>query len=44
MSIKTDARVEALEKELQAMKRDLKSLTEAVASLVSKGRKRGSNE
>ena len=41
MGIKTDAKVEALEKELQAVKRELKSLTEAVSSLIAKGRKRG---
>ena len=41
MSIKTDAKVEALEKELEAMKRELKSLTEAVSSLLSKRAKRG---
>lgn len=41
MSIKTDAAVADLQKKVEAMERELKSLTEAVSSLIAKGRKRG---
>lgn len=44
MSIKTDAKVAELEKQLASVRRDLKALEQAVSSLIAKGRKRGQAE